>query len=382
MMIDTTEKLKKVCARFAESAFVCVDTEFVREKTFLPVLCLIQIATEKDSFCVDPLADGMDLTPLLDLMVNPNVVKVFHAARQDIEIFYHLMGRVPAPLFDTQIGAMVCGFRDSVSYQEVVRHYTGVSLDKSMRFTDWKKRPLSEKQAKYALADVTYLSAVYLKMKAELEKNGRLSWIEEEVSELFEPNLYAPSDAYLCARLKYPVTRAENAATYQALYLWREHKAREKDRPRRHIVRDDLLAELAALCPTTPDELKELRGVSQNFEKSAMAAELLGIIRKSKANGPAFPIPTDNRISLTRSQKTILELLKMLLALVCEENGVASKLVADVSELTDFVTGESLRLITGWRGALFGQYATLLKNGQLLIGYDVKGKKVRLIESV
>ncbi len=381
MMIDTTEKLQEVCTRFAQTPFVCVDTEFVREKTFLPELCLIQIATETEAFCVDPLADGMDLTPLLDLMVNPQVVKVFHAARQDIEIFYHLMGRVPTPLFDTQIGAMVCGFRDSVSYQEVVRHYTNISLDKSMRFTDWKKRPLSDKQAKYALADVTHLSTVYLNMKAELEKSGRLSWIEEEMAELSDTNLYAPSDAYICARLKYPIARKEHAAAYQAIYLWREHKARAKNRPRRHIMRDDLMTEIAALRPKTADELKELRGISHNFEKSALATEVLSAIRKAATEGPAFPLAIERGVCLTRPQKTILELLKMLLALVCEENGIAAKLVADTADLTDFVVGQETRFTTGWRGALFGKYATLLKNGKLLVGYDVANQKIRLIES-
>ncbi len=381
MMINTTEKLQEVCDRFRGEPFMCVDTEFVREKTYFPVVCLIQIAIPEEAYCIDPLAPEMDLTPLLDLMADPGIVKVFHAARQDIEIFYRLTGRVPAPVFDTQIGATVCGFRNSVGYQEIVCHYTGVSLDKSMRFTDWAKRPLSARQVKYALCDVTYLCDVYMKMKEQLNASGRLSWIEEDVAALADSNLYDPSDVFLCERLKYPILRPEAAHAYQALYLWREHKAREKNRPRRYILRDESLVELAAIRPQTMEEMAAMRGLPNRFERSDLATEILNVIQKAATEPPVYPIPKEKQVTLNRAQKVMLELLRLLLSLVCEENGVTPQVVADTGDLTDFIRGEQTRLTTGWRNEIFGRYAILLQQGKLLIGYDVKGKKTRLIES-
>lgn len=382
MIIETTQKLKEVCHSFQRQSYMTIDTEFIREKTFYPVLCLVQIANEREAYCIDPLAKDMDLTPLFDLLQDKNVVKVFHAARQDIEIFYHLTGHVPSPLFDTQIGAMVLGYGENVSYQQLVHAYTGITLDKSQRFTDWSRRPLTSLQEEYGLCDVTHLCVIYEKMQEELKKTNRLSWLETELSVLNDPQTYDPDESHLLTKIRTHLTKPLPVHVYEQLYIWRENKAKEKNRPRRHILKDDILTELAALHPTTLEKLSEMRGLPQNYERSSQATELIAVIQKAVADDPALYTKKIKKRELKPSQKNLMELLKLLLNIVADQERVASRLIADTDDLILLIQDEkNARCLKDWRRDLFGEKALKLKSGHLSFGYDPVKRAVCLIET-
>lgn len=379
MMIETSAALAEVCERLSKAAFITVDTEFIREKTYYPVLCLIQIASHSEAHCVDPLAEGIDLKPLFDLMQNKKVLKVFHAARQDIEIFYHLSGAIPAPLFDTQVGAMVCGFGESASYQQLVQELTGVSLDKSMRYTDWSKRPLSEKQVSYALCDVTYLVQVYEKLQASLEKSGRTDWLAEEMEVLNNPATYEVDDEAIWQRFKCPLTKAQLIHVFAKVCAWRERVAKLKDRPRRHILKDEVLVELAAAHPETAIELESLRAIPKGFAQSQLGVELLEVIKRAMADKSDIYVASSKRRPLTNAQKNLAELVRLLLDVVSSELGVASKVIADSDSIAAFVTNDkTCAFLKGWRLAAFGQKAMALKAGKICFRYDPKKYAVTL----
>lgn len=370
MMITTTSELEKFCQKLAKYPFITVDTEFIREKTYYPVLCLIQLGCSDAAACVDPLAPEMDLSPLFDLFLNKKVLKVFHAARQDLEIFYHLMGKMPTPLFDTQIAAMVCGYGDAVAYQQLVEQLTSTRLDKSMRFTDWAKRPLLDKQIGYALNDVIPLVEVYQKLTDELHQNGRMEWLKEEQDILNDSHTYQIEDATAWKRLKCPLKKPKEVHLFAALCAWREKTAKQKNRPRRHILKDEVIQELASIAPKTPEELDALRSIPRGFAKSETARSLLNAIQAALKDDPAtFEKPTARK-PLKPAQKSFLEMLKLLLTIVAQQEKVAAKVVASADDLYDFAAGdETVPFLKGWRFELFGQKAQSLRQGKLALIY-------------
>lgn len=379
--ITETAELEEFCRRLQDVPFVCVDTEFMREKTFWPVLCLIQIAGPDDTqlAAVDTLAPGLDLTAFFALLDDPNIVKVFHAARQDLEIFHHLTGRVPAPLFDTQIAAMVCGFGDAVSYQNLAAKLAGASIDKSSRFTDWSLRPLSERQIDYALSDVIHLRVIYSKLRERLEKSGRTSWLEEEEAILLDPETYrqVPEEAW--RRLKVRSNKRKFLAVLKTLAAWREHEAQTRDLPRNRILRDDTLIEIAAHAPRSADDLARSRGLSEKAAKGQMGAGILKAVKAGLALPPKEIPRLQEKPRLPGDAAPIIDMLKLLLKAKSAEHGVAQKLIANVADLELLATDDNapIAALQGWRRQIFGDDALAVKRGDL--GLAVGDGRVKLI---
>lgn len=372
-VITTQGELESAIERLEQSDFVTVDTEFIRETTFWPVLCLIQMAAPGFTALVDPLAPGMDLKPFFRLMANEKVVKVFHAARQDIEIIVHQGNLVPHPIFDTQVAAMVCGFGDAVSYDQLVQKVTGVRLDKSSRFTDWRYRPLSERQLEYALADVTHLIDVYSHLTGELEREGRAHWLNEEMQVLTSRETYDPHPDDAWKRLKMRVRKPQELAILKAVAAWREREARERDVPRGRIIKDDAIYEIAQQAPKDADALGRLRSIPKGWERSSTAAALLGAIND------ALSIPKDDLPKLPRPHQppegsnAAAELLKVLLRIVAEKEGVAAKVLASGDDI-DRIAAEGdqadVPALHGWRRAVFGEKALRLVRGEIAIKFE------------
>lgn len=372
-VITTQGELESAIERLEQSDFVTVDTEFIRETTFWPVLCLIQMAAPGFTALVDPLAPGMDLKPFFRLMANEKVVKVFHAARQDIEIIVHQGDLVPHPIFDTQVAAMVCGFGDAVSYDQLVQKVTGVRLDKSSRFTDWRYRPLSDRQLEYALADVTHLIDVYRHLTAELEREGRAHWLNEEMQVLTSRETYDPHPDDAWKRLKMRVRKPQELAVLKAVAAWREREARERDVPRGRIIKDDAIYEIAQQAPKDADALGRLRSIPKGWERSSTAAALLGAIND------ALSIPKDDLPKLPRPHQppegsnAAAELLKVLLRIVAEKEGVAAKVLASGDDI-DRIAAEGdqadVPALHGWRRAVFGEKALRLVRGEIAIKFE------------
>ena len=364
-VIATTAALEKFCAEAMTARYVTVDTEFMRENTYYPKLCLLQIASADDAVLVDPLADGIDLAPVFALMAAPQVLKVFHAARQDIEIFVHLSGAVPAPIFDTQIAGMACGFGDAISYDRLVKSVVGVEIDKSSRFTDWARRPLGDRQLTYALSDVTHLRLVFEALEERLRANGREPWLADEMAVLTDPATYvvAPEDAWRRLKLRNPKPRT--LAVLRELAALRENEARRRDLPRNRVLRDEVLTEIAASVPSTPEELARARSISDNVAKGKLGQGILEAVRrgaKSDRNSwPRPPAATPPR----RGREPVVELLRVLLKLKAEEHGVAQKLIANMADL-DLIADDDdadVPALSGWRRQIFGNAAIALKHG-------------------
>jgi ribonuclease D len=375
-LITTTKDLADFCLRQRKAEFVTVDTEFMRERTFWPKVCLIQIGGADESVAVDPLAEGIDLNPLFELMNDDVVLKVFHAARQDVEIFFNLTGRVPAPMFDTQVAAMVCGFGESASYETLAASLAGAKVDKSSRFTDWARRPLSEKQLVYALGDVVYLRDVYLKLKELLEKNDRASWVKEEIAVLTNPATYASDPREAWKRLKLRSDKPRLLALVQELAAWREIEAQRINVPRNRVLRDEALLEIAYHQPRTAQDLARIRGLNGGFAEGRQGAEILKAVTRA-LEMPADQCPKGGeRRSIPGGLGPSVDLLKVLLKQVSEERGVASKLIATTDDLEDLVIDDAadIPVLRGWRRELFGNLALALKRGELVLG--LKGKKV------
>lgn len=372
MMICNQKELEAVCRRFAAHPFVTVDTEFVREKSYYPRLCLIQLASPDEAVCIDPTVSDFDWAPLRALMQNESVVKVFHACRQDMEIFFIQAGVIPTPLFDTQVAAMALGFGDSVGYQAVVKAVTGVSLDKSMRYTDWQKRPLSAQQVQYALCDVTYLRDVYLCFKDKLAQTGRVAWIADEMAVLQNPKTYQTNPETVWMRFKMPLNEGLQLYLFSKLCAWREKKAQASDKPRRHIMKDEALQELAITPPTKADDFEHMRHLSQGFSKTAWAEELLDLLTRETAvfetQMKKFTYPETHHVPIKK--KTLHDLMHLLVDLVCEKNKVAPKLLASSADVTDFVCDRPCRFLEGWRYELLGHLAQDLKAGKLNFTYN------------
>lgn len=380
--IQTTEELNRLCARLAEHPFVTVDTEFIREKTYWPQLCLIQIASVDEAACIDPLAPEIDLSALFDLMQNQNVVKVFHAARQDIEIFYNLTGKTPTPLFDTQLAAMVCGFGESVSYQNLVQKLVGIELDKSMRFTDWSRRPLTEKQIRYAQNDVTHLRDIYKKMLDILNETGRAHWVDDDTAFLVNPKTYENDSALAWKRLKLNSTKPLYLAMCQALAAYREDEAKRMDRPRRHVMRDEILLEIAADAPDTADEMAKMRGLPQGFANGRMGRDILKIIAEVKLRDPSTYPVLPKPYELPKSARSVSKMLRLLLMIKAAESDVAERLIASPDEL-DVLAGEKnpdLPVLKGWRFEVFGRDALELKAGKIAMKYNPDRRRIDIIK--
>lgn len=380
-MIETTADLKAACAELAKSDFITIDTEFLRETTFWPELCLIQMASPDTEVLVDPLAKGIDLTPFFELMANPDVLKVFHAARQDIEIVYHLGNLIPHPIFDTQVAAMVCGFGDSVSYDQLVQRVKGVQIDKSSRFTDWSRRPLSEKQLDYALADVTHLREIYLALKAQLEREGRASWLREEMDILEARETYDihPDDAW--QRLKMRLKKPQELAVLKYVAAWREREARNRNVPRSRVLKDDTIYEIAQQQPKDTEALSRLRTVAKGWERSTGGAAVVEAVNAALAlpKSEMPHVPRHNQAPEGAAAAT--ELLKVLLKLTAEKHGVAAKVLANSDDLEKIASeGENAEVpaLSGWRRDLFGETALQLISGNVALRFV--GKRVEAVQ--
>ena len=374
-LITSTDVLAAFCERAAGHDYVTVDTEFLRETTYWPKLCLLQAATEDEAVLIDPLTDGLSLAPFFALLANPKVIKVFHAARQDIEIFVKLTGKVPLNIFDTQIAASVCGFGDSVSYDNLVRSVTGVELDKSSRFTDWSARPLSEKQRLYALADVTHLRDIYRTLVEQVEQTHRWDWVEDELSVLRSIDTYVVQPENAWERLRAKLNRPRDMAALQHLAAWREKRAQDSDQPRSRILKDDALIELAMQRPTAPEAFDKLRAVQRGYGRSSAAAEIIAIIKKiealPKGELPAMP----ERYRGPSPKGAVGDLVRVLLKAVSEEHGVAARIIATSDDIDALVLDDDADVpaLKGWRRKLFGEKALAIKHGKIGLAATRKG---------
>lgn len=367
--ITTTDALAALCVRLGQADYVALDTEFIREKTYWPQLCLVQVAGAECAAAIDPLAPGLDLTPLYELLVNERVLKVLHAGRQDIEIFVQRTGRVPTPLFDTQIAAMVCGFGESVSYEMLVSRLAREQVDKSSRYTDWAQRPLSSRQLTYALADVIHLRPVYEKLVAQLEKRKRNDWLCEELAALTDPGLYQNDPEQAWRRLKPRNTRPRHLALVQALAAWREREAQTRDIPRGRVLRDETILELAAHPPTTVDDLLHNRSFSRGTAEGPWGEAILAAVARARALPEAQCPQIPPRPEPDPELAVQVDLLRLVLKMKGEEHDVAPRLIADGSDLEAIIRNDQAAVpaLTGWRRTIFGEAALDLKHGRLAL---------------
>jgi ribonuclease D len=377
-LITTTDDLAAFCKPLAATEFIAVDTEFMRERTYWPKLCLAQVAGPDDAAAIDALAEGIDLAPLDELMANAKVLKVFHAARQDLEIFYLRMNKVPQPLFDTQIAAMVCGHGEAASYESLATKLAKAKIDKSSRFTDWSRRPLSERQISYALSDVTHLRVVYEKLRRQLEKSGRLSWITEEVAVLNDPATYRADPEQAWRRLKPRGASPRLLGTLKEVAAWRERTAQRIDIPRQRLLRDEQLLEIASHAPKTTEDLAMTRGLGRGFAEGWQGRELMEAIERARTV-PDAELPTrDKPPEQLRAPSAVVDLLRTLLRLKAEQAGVAGRLVASADELDRLAAGRrDIAALKGWRREVFGSDAVDLIEGRLAL--SLAGDQAKLI---
>jgi len=379
VLITETEALAALCERLRAETFVTVDTEFMRERTYWPELCLVQIASDAEVALVDTMAPGLDLAPLGALLADPAVTKVFHAARQDVEIFLLKFDAVPAPLFDTQVAAMVAGYGDQVSYDGLCRSLAGAQIDKAHRFSDWSARPLSAAQMAYAAADVTHLRRIYRALDEKLRREGRLAWVAEEMAALTDPATYRQDPEAAWERLRPRTGNRRFLGVLRALAAWREREAQRINIPRQRLVKDETLLEIAATMPATVADLSRARGISEGFAKGRSGAGLLAAVQAGKeVPEEALPEAPRDRAGPPASP-ALVALLKVLLAAKSEEHQVAPKLLASSEDLDRLATGDGAGVpaLQGWRREVFGEAALALKTGRLALGVD--GKRVKLI---
>ncbi len=379
VLIRDTDALASLCQRLAHEPFVTVDTEFMRERTYYPELCLVQLAGASEVAIIDTVSDSLDLAPLGELMANQAVTKVFHAARQDIEIFVQKFDAVPTPLFDTQVAAMVAGFGDQVGYDALVSGLTGGAIDKAHRFSDWSARPLSAAQLEYAAADVTWLRLVYQKLCTRLEQEKRIDWVAQEMAILTNPATYRADPETAWERLKVRGNNRRFFALVRVLAGWREQEAQRVNIPRQRLLKDETLMEIAAIAPTNADALSRARGITRGFAEGRTGASLLETIAETisrpEASLPAIPRARE----IARPSAALVALLKVLLAACCEQHEVAPKLIASSDDLDRIASedDDGVPALTGWRRAVFGDHAIALRAGQVALGVD--GKKIRMI---
>ncbi|MHA1601320.1 MAG: ribonuclease D [Alphaproteobacteria bacterium] len=377
-MISDTATLADFCDRQAKAEFITVDTEFMRDTTFWPKLCVAQIGGPDEAAAIDTLAKGIDLAPMFELLRNRRVMKVFHSARQDLEIFFLLTGTLPEPLFDTQVAAMVCGFGESVGYDTLARKLTGTKIDKSSRFADWAHRPLKKRQIEYAISDVVHLRPIYEKLRHKLEKSGRTAWLDEEMAVLTDPETYRLDPELAWRRLKSRSNDRRYLAVVRALAAWRETEAQHRDVPRNRVLRDEQLFDIAAHRPPTTEELARTRGLSKDLARGRLGQAIL----KAVTEGMAVPddqCPTPPpRVERQAGIGPIIDLLKVLLKMTCEENEVAQKLVATTADLEQIAANDEAAVpaLAGWRREIFGREALDLKHGRLALSVGRKSIKV------
>ena len=368
-VITDTKALESFAQELASRPFVAVDTEFMREKTYWPILCLVQAAAEGVEAVIDPMADGIRLDPLLDVLGDKNIVKVFHAARQDVEIFHQLMGEVPAPLFDSQIAAMACGFGDQIGYEPLMRGLLGASIDKGPRFTDWSRRPLSNAQLSYALSDVTHLRDAYPLLMEKLGQDGRDQWVAEEMAALINPGLYKvePEDAW--ARLKLRGVRSNELGPIIKLAEWREREAQERDVPRGRIIKDEAIFELARLKPTSVEELGRARSIPAGFERSKTGGAIINAVAAGAALGNADLPRIERNDRKSPPPADVVDLLRVLLKRQCERFDVAPKLIASAADIEAIALDDNADVpaLHGWRRDVFGDIALKLKRGEVAL---------------
>lgn len=380
-LITDTKTLEEAVSALKKSDFITVDTEFMRESTFWPELCLIQIASPDTSFIIDPLSPNIDLGAFFSLMIDEKIVKVFHAARQDVEIIHKLSGKIPTPLFDTQVAGSVCGFGESVSYEQIVHRITGAHIDKTSRFTDWSQRPLSEKQLTYALADVTHLRDVYCFLKKQLEKNGRSHWIDDEMAILISPTTYDPPEEDAWKRIKGRIRKPRELAVLQKIAVWREREAKSRNVPRGRVLKDECLIEIATQQPKDVAALGRLRSISKGWERSASADNLLTAVREGlEVDTSSLPL-IHKHTPLNDGTAAAIELLRVLLKLIADEQGIAPRIIAGGDELEKIAKRENYECIPamhGWRYDLFGKKAVDMLEGRL--GFYFNNGKILMKE--
>jgi len=375
-LISTSDELAAVCSRMGKHPFVTVDTEFLRETTYYPLLCVAQMASPEEAVVIDALATGIDLGPFFALLANENVIKVFHAARQDIEIVWNMARTIPHPIVDTQVAAMVLGYGDSISYDQLVQRITGDTLDKSHRFTDWTRRPLSDAQIAYAVSDVTHLREVYLKLAADLERQGRNNWVEAEMDVLTSPDTYRADPERAWERLKSRVRKPKELAVLIEVAAWREREAQSRDVPRGRVIKDDVIGDIAVQAPTTIERLGHLRSLPKGFERSRWGEQIIEAVKRGIERDHKT-LPRLDRFRPAANGAAIVELLKVLLRMTAERHGVAAKVIATVDDLDRIAADDKADVpaMKGWRRELFGEKALALKHGRLALAID-KGKVV------
>jgi len=380
--IDTDEKLIDFCHILETQEFITVDSEFLRERSYYPRLCLLQIGYDGGSAIVDPLSNT-DLTPFFKILENKNITKVFHAGRQDIEIFYNFTGKIPENIFDTQIAAMVCGFGENVSYGTLVKEITSVELDKSCRLTDWSIRPLDNEQLEYALHDVTYLVDCYKYLKEQMEKDGRTDWIKDEMASIYDEKCYCINPEEAWHRIRHNVHSQQFLSALKYLAEWREIRAQKFNTPRQSVIKDDILLNLASVRPTNQSELRQVRNLKSDVINGKLGDEILEAIRKAQEN-PLAPeeckYDRNNDIHIAAKEQSLLEMLHFLLKLQCLENNVVCRLVASEEDLRYFVRKEfdKTSILNSWRYEIFGKYAEKLCEGELAITYNPQKKKIEI----
>jgi len=380
-VIRDTDCLAAFCDRLAAAPYITVDTEFMRERTYWPKLCLVQIAGPDDVAIIDAVSPDLDLAPLFGLMVNEAVLKVFHAARQDIEILYHLSGRIPAPIFDTQVAAMVCGFGESVAYDTLAAKLANARIDKTSRFTDWSQRPLTDKQLQYALADVTHLRTAYEKIAERLAETGRTDWLREEMAVLTAPATYDIDPREAWRRIRTRTAAPRFLAILRELAAWREEEARRRDVPRPRILRDESLIEIAAHPPATPEALARMRGLGRDLAFGALGRGILAAVAQGQAVPQAdCPVP-ERRAPLPGGLAPVVELLRVLLRAKAEASDVAARLIASGDDLERIAASDEAGVpaLSGWRREIFGEAALALKNGRLAL--TIKNRRLDLVPS-
>jgi ribonuclease D len=377
-LITTTAELTAFCDRLAKHRVITVDTEFLRETTYYPLLCVVQMASADEAAVIDALAEGIDLKPFFTLMADEKVLKVFHAARQDIEIVWHRAGIVPHPIFDTQVAAMALGYGDSIAYDQLVERVTGHRPDKTHRFTDWSRRPLTDEQMHYALADVTHLRDVFAALDADLKKRGRSDWVSEEMEVLTSPRTYDFHPERAWERLKTRVRKPKELAVLIEVAAWREQEAQSRDVPRGRILKDDVVGDVATHAPTSLDKLANLRSLPKGFDRSKWGSDIVAAVQRGLARDVAT-LPKIEKPRGNTNGAAIVELLKVLLRMTSERHAVASKVIATVDDLEQIAADDNadVSALHGWRRELFGEAALALKQGRLALAIE-KGKVVKV----
>lgn len=378
-LITESNKLAEACNRLTNEKFLSIDTEFMREKTYYPQLCLIQIAGEKEAIIIDALAKDINLNPVLELMENKAITKVFHACRQDMEIFYNLNHKIPSPIFDTQIGAMVCGYGESVGYDKLVRQITGIQIDKSSRFTDWSYRPLSKQQLSYALSDVTHLRTVFEALSNQLEKSGRIKWLEEEFKTVLNPETYNTPLDKSWKRLKVKTGKPRFLILIKELCAFREREAQNRNVPRNRVIRDDILLDIAARSPKSANDLAKVRNLTTQFSQGKLGESILRVVKAANQISDSDAPRLEKSDNFQHQKSALVDLLKVLLKLKSEDFNVAQKLIANSTDLEAIANNNEANVLalTGWRKDIFGDDALLLKAGKIAL--SASNGKIELI---